>query len=312
MKRVFQIKEIGILIILIFLMAFLGITTKSFLTSENLLTALLNMSFIAIMAFGETMVIITAGIDLSVGSILGISSVVIALMLHDYHMAMFPAILSGLLIGTLMGLINGVLITKVKLPPFIATMGMLSVGRGLAYVFTGGWPVSPFPEAFTNIGQGKLFGIPNPVLFMLVLAILSHIFLKYTVIGRRIYAVGGNIDAARLSGVKVDKILILVYAIAGFLCAISGFLMTAWLGVGQANAGQGYELDVIAAAVIGGTSLMGGEGTILGTILGAAIMGILRNGLILLGVSSFWQQVAIGIVIISAIAFDRLRGGLRK
>ncbi len=312
MKRVFQIKEIGILIILLVLMGFLGITTRSFLTSENLLTALLNISFIAIMAFGETMVIITAGIDLSVGSILGISSVVIALLLHDYHMAMAPAILSGLLMGTVMGLVNGFLVTKLKLPPFIATMGMLSIGRGLAYVLTGGWPISPFPEAFTNIGQGKLFGIPNPVLFMIVLAIIAHIFLKYTVLGRRIYAVGGNLHAARLSGVKVDKILILVYAIAGFLAGISGFLMTAWLGVGQANAGQGYELDVIAAAVIGGTSLMGGEGTILGTILGAAIMGILRNGLILLGVSSFWQQVAIGLVIIFAIAFDRLRGGLKK
>ncbi len=312
MKKVFQIKEIGILIILLVLMGFLGITTHSFLTSENLLTALLNISFIAIMAFGETMVIITAGIDLSVGSMLGISSVVIALLLHDYHMAMFPAIISGLAIGTIMGFINGVLVTKIKLPPFIATMGMLSVGRGLAYVLTGGWPISPFPEAFTNIGQGKIFSIPNPVIFMIVLAIVSHIFLKYTVIGRRIYAVGGNADAARLSGVKVDKILILVYAIAGFFAGISGFLMTAWLGVGQANAGQGYELDVIAAAVIGGTSLMGGEGTILGTILGAAIMGILRNGLILLGVSSFWQQVAIGVVIIFAIAFDRLRGGGKK
>ena len=307
LKKFLRARETGIFLILAALMIFLGISTEQFLTIENIFTVVLNISFISIMAFGMTMVIITAGIDLSVGSILGVSSVVMGLLIHDYSWNPFLGVLIGLLVGTGFGVANGFLITKARLAPFISTLGMLSVGRGLAYVFSGGWPISPFPESFTVHGQGMVGVVPVPVIYMAVIGVISHIFLRYTVVGRRIYAVGGNVNASKLVGIKTDRILILVYTINGFLAAFAGFLLTAWLGVSQPNAGQGYELDVIAATVIGGTSLMGGEGTILGTFLGAVIMGVLRNGMILLGVSSFWQQVVIGIVIILAIAIDQIR-----
>lgn len=309
LKNFFAIREFTIFLVLIALMVFLGVAAPGFLAIDNLFTIILNVTFIGVMACGMTMVIITGGIDLSVGSILGLSGVVMGLFMHDLGLNPLLSVLIGLLVGVILGLTNGILITKVRIPPFISTLGMLSVARGLAYVLSEGWPISPFPKSFTSQGQGMVGPVPVPVLYFAGVAVVSHIFLRYTIIGRRIYATGGNIEAAKLVGIKTDRILILVYVINGLLAAIAAFLMTAWLGVAQANAGQGYELDVIAATVIGGTSLQGGEGTILGTVIGAIIMGVLRNGLILLGVSSFWQQVAIGAVIIVAIAFDQLRGG---
>ncbi|MFA7568888.1 MAG: ABC transporter permease [Defluviitoga tunisiensis] len=308
-KKIFAVREFTIFLVLIVLMLFLGITAKGFLSVANIFTIILNVSFIGVMACGMTMVIITGGIDLSAGSILGLSGVVMGLLMHDFGVHPLASVLSGFLVGVLCGLVNGFLITKIKIPPFISTLGMLSIARGLAYVLSGGWPISPFPQSFTIQGQGMVGPIPVPVLYFAGVAIIAYIFLRYTIVGRRIYATGGNLEAAKLVGIKTDRILMLVYIINGLLAAFAGFLMTAWLGVAQANAGQGYELDVIAATVIGGTSLQGGEGTILGTVIGAIIMGVLRNGLILLGVSSFWQQVAIGSVIIIAVAFDQLRGG---
>lgn len=309
LKKIFAIREFTIFLVLIAMMLFLGITAPGFLSVDNLFSIILNVTFIGVMACGMTMVIITGGIDLSVGSILGLSGVVMGLLMHDLGLNPVLSILVGLLVGMAAGLTNGLLITKVKIPPFISTLGMLSIARGLAYVLSEGWPISPFPKSFTSQGQGMVGPVPVPVLYFAGVAIIAYIFLRYTIVGRRIYATGGNLEASKLVGIKTDRILIMVYVINGLLAAFAGFLMTAWLGVAQANAGQGYELDVIAATVIGGTSLQGGEGTILGTVIGAIIMGVLRNGLILLGVSSFWQQVAIGAVIIIAVAFDQLRGG---
>lgn len=305
--KILKFREIGVLLILVAIVVFLSLTTREFLTVENIFTVILNISFIAIMSFGMTMVIITAGIDLSVGSTLGLSSVVMGILMHDHKISSLISVLIGLAVGTLCGLTNGLLITKARLVPFISTLGMLSIGRGLAYVLTRGWPISPFPRSFTFHGQGMLGPIPLPVIYMGIIGLMAHIFLRYTITGRRIYAVGGNINAAKLVGIKTDRILLLVYTLNGFLAGFAGFLLTAWLGVAQPNAGQGYELDVIAATVIGGTSLSGGEGSVVGSLLGAIIMGVLRNGMILLGVSSFWQQVVIGAVIIIAIAIDQMR-----
>lgn len=306
-KRIFEIKEIGILLILLVLMLFLSIATDTFFTAGNIFDVLLNSSFIAVMACGMTMVIITTGIDLSVGSVMGFVGMFMAIMMVDFSLPPILAVILGLAVGTLFGFINGLLVTKVKLPPFITTLGMMSVGRGLAYVLSGGWPISGFPDSFMISGQGHLLGMPLPVIYLLVIAVVSHVFLKYTVLGKHIFAVGGNEKAAKLVGVKAEKVILTTYVINGFLAAMSGFLMTSWLGMAQPNAGQGYELDVIAATVIGGTSLSGGEGSILGAVLGAWIMATLRNGMILLRVSSFWQEIVIGVVIVAAVALDRMR-----
>jgi ribose transport system permease protein len=221
------------------------------------------------------------------------------------------AVAGGLVTGLVVGFLNGLMITKGKLPPFIATLGSLLMARGLCYGLTGGWPVRDLPQAFRNLGQYDIpiagLGVPLPLIFVLVLAVLTSIFLTRTVWGYRIYAVGGNETATALSGINTDRVKVMVYSLCGFLTAIGGVLMTARLGVAAPTAAQGYELDVIAAAVVGGTSLMGGEGTILGVLIGAAIMQVLRNGLVLVGVSAYWLQAVQGLVIVVAIMLDQLR-----
>lgn len=305
MKR-FQIQSIGVLIALVVMVIIMASASPHFMTTENIFSVIRGFSFVAIMAIGETLAIITAGIDLSVGSILGLSGCLTALSLQA-HWGVFLAIIVGLICGTFLGFINGQLITRLKLPPFIVTLGMLSMARGLAYVVTKGWPISGFPESFMVLGQGYLWIIPIPVIFMVVFAILGFIFLSRTVVGRQLYAIGGNETAAHLSGVPVNRVKVIAYTISGFASALAGILLIARLGVSQSVAGQSYELDAIAASVIGGTSLMGGEGTVLGVIIGAAIMGVLRNGLVLLGVSAFWQQFALGAIIVLAVTVDKLR-----
>ncbi len=301
-----QHKSFGIFLALIVLVLVLSVTTSTFLGVDNILSIIRSFSFVAILSFGETLTIITAGIDLSVGSILGLCGCVTALMLTS-GVPIILAVFIGLLAGAFLGFFNGQLITRLKLPPFIVTLGMLSMARGLAYVITKGWPVSGLPESFMWLGQGYFLKIPVPIYFMLIVAVLMAFFLKKIVIGRHMFAVGSNEDAALLSGVNVNKVKLVAYTISGFTAALAGILLVARLGVAQSVSGQGYELDAIAASVIGGTSLMGGEGSILGIIIGAAIMGVLRNGLVLLGVSAFWQQFALGAIIIVAVAIDKLR-----
>jgi ribose transport system permease protein len=221
------------------------------------------------------------------------------------------AVAGGLATGLLVGILNGLMITKGRLPPFIATLGSLLMFRGLCYGLTGGWPVRDLPVSFRTLGQYDIpignIGVPLPLVITLVLAVLTSLFLSRTVWGYRIYAVGGNETAARLSGINTDRTKLLVYALCGLLTAVGGILMTARLGVAAPTAAQGYELDVIAATVVGGVSLMGGEGTILGVLLGALFMGVLRNGLVLVGVSAYWLQAVQGFVIVTAIMLDQLR-----
>jgi ribose transport system permease protein len=308
--KTIRMQEIGILIILFVLCLFLSLTTETFLTSTNIFNILRAFSWIAISGFGILMVIITGGIDLSVGSVMAMAGLITAMMLKA-NFGVFLSIIGGILIGALIGFINGLLISKTNLPPFIATLGTMNIARGFCYGITGGWPIRDLPRNFNILGQYDIpflgVGIPLPVVFMIILGIITSIFLNRTSWGYRIYAVGGNEQAARLSGINTGRVKILVYVLCGVLTAIGGILMTARLGVAAPTAATGYELDVIAAAVIGGASLTGGEGTVLGVIIGAAIMQVLRTGMVLLGFPAYWQPSAIGAIIIAAIIFDQYR-----
>jgi len=277
---------------------------STFLNLDNLSKVVRALSFIAIMACGEAVVIISGGIDLSVGSLLGLSGVVCGLALRA-GWPILGGIALGLLVGLVLGLVNGVFITRTHLPPFIATLGMLSIARGLAYGITGGLTIRDLPAPFLTLGQGALLGVPYPIIVLVAFAVLVGTMLRSTLWGRYAYAIGGNELATIYSGVRVGNLKLFYYGLCGFAAALAGVLYTARFGVAQSTAGFGYELDVIAAAVIGGTSLSGGRGTIFGVIVGSCLMGILRNGLVLLGVSAYWQQVAIGAVIILAVMLDR-------
>ncbi len=308
-KDIVRAPEFGVFLILLAMVVFLSLFTRTFLRSTNIFNILRAFSWIAASGFGECIVIITAGIDLSVGSVMAFSGLTSAMLLAA-GTAVPLAVLAGLAAGALIGLLNGLMITKAKLPPFIATLGMLLMIRGLCYGLTGGWPVTNLPRSFIGLGQYDLpvgdVGVPTPLMVMAAIAVIMSLFLSRTVWGYRIYAVGGNENASALSGINTHRIKILVYTLCSFLTAVGGILMTARLGVAAPTAAQGYELDVIAAAVVGGTSLSGGEGTILGVVIGAAIMQVLRTGLVLMGVSAYWLQAVQGLVIVLAIMFDQL------
>ncbi|MFC2136300.1 ABC transporter permease [Bacteroidota bacterium] len=296
-------RQFGTFIGLIGIIIFFWAWTPYFLTVSNILNIAQQTTINAIIAVGLTYVIITAGIDLSVGSIMAFAGVVLASMLKA-DQPIFVAVLAGLLTGAVCGLINGLLISYGKLPPFISTLGMMSVARGAALLYTDGRPVSGFNADFRFIATGEILHIPVPIIIMIVIYLIAHLILTRTKLGRYTYAIGGNEQAALLSGVNVNLIKTVVYSICGMLSGIAAVLLTARLNSAQPIAGIMYELDAIAATVIGGTSLVGGEGKISGTLIGALIMGVLRNGLNLLGVSSFIQQIVIGSVIILAVLID--------
>lgn len=296
-------RQFGTVLGLIVLCTVLWILTPFFLTVSNLLNIAQQTSINAIIAVGMTFVIITAGIDLSVGSILAFAGVVLAGALNA-GIPLPISILLGLTVGFLCGLVNGLLITFGKLPPFISTLGMMSVARGAALLYTQGRPISGFEKSFRFLATGEIFHIPTPVIIMILVYAIAHFILTRTKLGRYTYAIGGNEEAAILSGVRVKFYKTMVYALCGMLSGLAAIILTARLNSAQPIAGIMYELDAIAATVIGGTSLMGGEGTIVGTLIGALIMGVLRNGLNLLGVSSFIQQIVIGSVIILAVFID--------
>jgi ribose transport system permease protein len=296
-------RQLGTLSGLLGLGVVLWALTPHFLTVSNLLNIAEQAAIIAIVAVGMTFVIITAGIDLSVGSVLAFAGVVMASLLQR-GIPLPLALAAGLGTGLFCGLVNGLLITIGRLPPFIATLGMMSVARGSALMFTEGRPVSGFSETFRTLATGELLRVPVPVIIMVVVYAVAHFVLRRTKLGRYTYAIGGNEEAALLSGINVKFYKTMVYALAGMLSGLAAILLTARLNSAQPIAGMMYELDAIAATVIGGTSLLGGEGTVLGTLIGALIMAVLRNGLNLLGISSFIQQVVIGSVIIVAVLID--------
>lgn len=277
-----------------------------FFTGDNILTLLRQASFNAIMAAGVSVVIITAGIDLSIGSVWALSAVAMAFVCVNKGLAWMLSVLIGLAVGLACGLVNGWGVTLLRIPPFVATLGMMSIARGLAEVITGGFQISGLPDAFQWWGQGDIFGVPVPVIVAVGIIVLTWALLRFTRLGRYIYAVGGNEAAAHLSGVPVNRVKLFAYAYCGILAALAGLLATARMGSVRPSDALGYELDAIAASVIGGISLMGGQGSVLGTAIGAALIGVLRNGMVLLDVSAFWQKVVIGIVIIIAVALDYL------
>ena len=284
-----------------------------FLTVSNITNVVRQFSFNALMALGMLLVIITGGIDLSVGSVFAFSGIISCLAITKWGCPVWLGVLLGLMAGALFGYLNGTLITVMKLPPFIATLGTMSIARGLSYGITGGYPVSSLPDSFKFIGLGMVpsvgpIQIPTPIILMVFFALFFSFFLKKTVAGRHIYAIGGNEEATRLSGVRIYRVKRMVYTLCGLMAAIAGIATAARLGVGQSTAGQGYEMDAIAAVIIGGASVAGGSGTVMGVIIGAAIMGVLNNGLVLLNISAYWQQAVLGVVIIAAVAFDKWQG----
>jgi ribose transport system permease protein len=296
-------RQIGTFAGLVALCLVLWAASPHFLTVSNLLNVLEQTSINAIVAVGMTFVIISGGIDLSVGSVLAVAGIALALALEGGVPAP-AAIALALATGTACGLANGALITFGRLPPFIATLGMMSVARGAALMLAEGRPISGFSEGFRSLATARVLIVPAPVLLTAVVYLVAHFVLVRTVFGRATYAIGGNEEAARLSGVHVRFHKTAVYGVAGLTSAVASILLTARLNSAQPTAGTMYELDAIAATVIGGTSLLGGEGTLVGALIGALIMGVLRNGLNLLNVSSFFQQVVIGAVIIGAVLID--------
>lgn len=293
---------------LVLMIGFFSIGSPFFMTFDNLMTVILQTSVIGILAIGVTFVIVSAGIDLSLGAVLALAGMVIGKAAAG-GLPLWLAVVCGIAVGTALGIANGVLVAKLMLPPFIATLGTMMVARGLTLVISEARPVY-FLQApsFKLISQGSLFGaVPYPIIYLLALALIASFVLRRLAIGRYIYGLGSNEAAVRLSGVSVDRVKIFTYAVCGLLAGIAGVVLTARLNSAQPAAGGSYELDAIAAAVIGGTSLSGGEGTILGTMIGALIMGVLKNGLNLMNVSQFWQQVAMGIVVIGAVYLDIVR-----
>lgn len=296
-------RQFGTLAGLVCLGVVLWILTPHFLTVSNLLNVAQQTAINAIIAVGLTFVIISGGIDLSVGSLVAFSGVVMASLLQR-GVPVPVAIVVGLGTGLGWGLMNGLLITLGRLPPFIATLGMMSVARGGALLFTEGRPISGFPESFRWLATGEVLFVPVPVVIMGVVYAIAHFVLRRTPFGRYVFAIGGNEETALLSGVQVRWHKTMVYGACGLLSALAAVVLTARLNSAQPIAGINYELDAIAATVIGGTSLLGGQGSVVGTLIGALIMGVLRNGLNLLSVSSFVQQIVIGAVIILAVLVD--------
>jgi ribose transport system permease protein len=294
----------------------LCLLTDRFLTVENSWNILRQISVNLCLSIGMTLVILTGGIDLSVGAILALAGAVAAGLLKNgmtlttlgvrLDFTVSGAVLTGIGVGALLGAFNGVAITRFRLPPFVATLGMLSIARGLTMLWTKGFPITGLDSAFGFIGTGSWLGAPMPVWIMIFLAAIFVVVTRRTRFGRHIYAVGGSERAAMLTGLRVDSIKLAVYTICGALSGVAGLLVTARLDSAQPNAGLGYELDSIAAVVIGGTSLSCGRGSVLGTVLGCLIIGVLNNGLFLLNVSPFWQQVIKGFVILLAVAIDKL------
>jgi ribose transport system permease protein len=299
-------REAANVLALALIMAVIGTTAPNFLSGGNLYLVSRQISFVAIVAFGELFVILTGGIDLSVGSLMALAGLAAAWAMKG---GVPPplAVAAGLGVGLAMGGVNGALISYVKIAPFIVTLGMLSLASGLVLGFTKGWPITEIPASFLPIAQGSFLGLPVPVWIALAIAVAAHVVLTYTAFGRRTYAIGGNEQATFLSGIDVRRIKFVLYMISAATASLAGIILVARFNSAQADTGKGWELDAIAAAVIGGTSLAGGSGSVLGVAIGACIMGVIKNGLVLMRVSSYWQTAIIGIIIVLAAVLDRVK-----
>ncbi len=300
------IKSWGLVIALVIISAAMSFANPNFFTVPNLVNVVRQISINGILAVGVTFVLLTGGVDLSLGSVVALAGVVAASAAHPNQYPVVVPLALGVLTGAACGAVNGFVVTKGRVAPFIATLGMMTVARGLALVVSGGRPVSDLSRAFTRLG-GDVAGIPIPAIVLAVIALLSFVFLKNLRLGRYIYAVGGNESAARASGIHVGAVKLFAYTVCGALAGVAGVVLAARITTGQPNAGVGYELDAIAAVVIGGTSLSGGVGGVGGTILGSLLMGVINNGLDLMNVTSYYQSIVKGIIIVGAVLLDRTR-----
>ena len=295
----------GALVGLVFLCLVLAFATPAFLTGANLLNVGIQASTIAILAFGETFAIVAAGIDLSVGAVAAFSSMVVAYTGASLGMPAWLTVIVGVLAGAFFGALSGIANAFLKLPSFIATLATMSIARGLTLVISDGRPIST--SGLVNFFGSTVLGIPVPIVTMIIMGVIAAVILNFTSIGRSIYAVGGNMEASRLSGIPVHKTQIIVFVLSGIFAAVAGLVIAGRLHSVQPQAASGYEMDAIASTVIGGASLSGGKGKISGTFVGAILLAVIRNGLNILNVSSFWQQVVIGLVIAIAVSIDTLR-----
>ncbi|RIV18725.1 ABC transporter permease [Fibrisoma montanum] len=302
--RVSRLGKAGIFVAFIVICVILSLVTPRFLTVPNLMIIVTQVSINALLAFGVTFVIITGGIDLSLGSMVAVTGVVAALFARQDTYPVIVPVLAGLLSGVLFGAFNGFVITRSKVPPFIVTLGTMTIGRGLALILSKGRPISNLSDSFNFIGGGQVLGVPMPIIILISMFAVCSVILKKTVLGRYMYAVGGNEQATRASGIQISNIKMAVYTMSGLLAALAGIVLTSRITTGQPNAGAGFELDAIAAAIIGGTSTSGGTGTMTGTLIGALLIGVISNGLDLLNVSSYYQQVVMGVIIIGAVVLD--------
>lgn len=300
------IRRYSVLLILLGIGLVFTLGSDRFLTPSNLMNIAVQTSIIAIIAIGMTFVILTAGIDLSVGSVVALCGALAAGLAVRQELGTFVGIGLALLAGAAVGILNGLLIVKGKMPPFVATLSTLAIARGLTLVYTEGRPISGIDERFTFLGSGEILGIATPVIILAIVFVVAYIVLRSTRFGNYVYATGGNEEVSRLAGVRTSIITLSVYIISGFLAALGGVLLVARLWSAQPNAAVGLELDAIAAPVLGGVSLFGGVGNVTGALVGAFILGILSNGLNLMGVPSFWQQVIKGVVLILAVMLDVL------
>lgn len=309
----FEFKEFmfkyNIVFVLLGLCVFLSIYTDSFLNKENIINITRQVSINGILAIGMTVVVLTGGIDLSVGSLVALSGVVTAGLLRNQGLPIWEVIPVTLVVAAGMGAISGYFVAYWRAAPFVVTLAMMTTARGMTFVYSNGRPISPLPQEFLWIGKGNIIGIPIPVLIFIGVFIAGYLMLRYFRIGRYIYAVGGNETAAIVSGINTKRVKMFVYAFSGLLCGLAAIILTARVSAGLPQAGQSYELDAIAATVIGGTSLAGGRGRLWGTLVGALLLGVVNNGLDLTEVSSFYQQIIKGLIILGAILMDSKRVG---
>ena len=309
-KKLISYDIFGILLFLIVICLVTGIINPNFLSVTNLFNILRLISFVGFIAVGMTFVIIGGGIDLSIGSIIGLSGVTVALCLQN-GVPVVLSILIGLSVGVVVGTLNGFLINKIGIPPFIATLGMLYIVKGIDFIISKARPIYPLPKAFTNIGKLELFGASYTIYIMIFVVGVSYFILNHTAYGRYITAIGGNEVAAKAAGIKVRNVRLTSYIIVGFLASITGILITARVSSGFPGSGDGWELKAIAAAIIGGASVTGGAGSILGALIGAAIISVLENAMVLLKISVYWQNLVVGLIIILAVTFDQYKRKLK-
>jgi inositol transport system permease protein len=312
----------GIFLIFIVMIVVASLLSPAFVSTTNLINIVRQMSVVGLIALGVTGIIVSAGIDLSSGSVVGLTAVVAASLAQSpdavafypgLHLPLVVPVAAACLVGAMVGLINGTLVAKTRIPPFIATLGTFTAIRGAANLYTSGRPISDLTDDYDFIGQGDVFGVPVPIIILVVMAVVTHILYAHTKFGKYIYAIGGNEQAARVSGINAARYKMLIYVYASFLAGLAGVVVSSRIGSGQPGLGVGYELDAIAATVIGGTSLSaGGIGTVAGTIVGALIIGVLNNTLDLMNVSAFWQQIVKGCIIVGAVILDQLKNRGRK